>query len=121
MSRLAASMSLAHTVVKWGSRARRMRPIPAKNSAARNVWVTPAKPSSATGQRRADERDRGLDRLVLPHPDHPPPACAQGGGDALVALAVAADLRLPVVGVAGGHAAVVGASVPVAAVDEDGD
>lgn len=58
--------------------------------------------------------------LVLPDPDDVPASGSQRQVVAAVSGYVSIDLGGPVVAVGFRHAAVLGASVPVAAVDEDG-
>ena len=58
---------------------------------------------------------------MLPEAQHRPPGLLKVCGGLAVALDVAGDLVRPVLGVCGRLGVVVGASVPVAAVDEHGD
>jgi len=63
----------------------------------------------------------GLGILVLPEAQHRPPGLLEVGGGLAVALDVAGDLVGPVLGVGGRLGVVVGASVPVAAINEHRD
>lgn len=58
---------------------------------------------------------------MLPHPYHLPPAILQFSVYFLVAIDVATDLGFPELGVGGRFAVALGAAVPEAAVDEEGD
>ena len=74
------------------------------------------------GQRSLDPLDDSPWSFVLPRPDHEPSVRFESLGIALIATPVLGDLLLPVAAVRGdGKRAVLRATVPVAAVDEDCD
>ena len=59
--------------------------------------------------------------FVLPDADDAPSELLEAGGVGLVAFDVALKLGAPVLGVGARHGGVLGAAVPEASVDEDGD
>jgi hypothetical protein len=100
-------------------RGKRHRPVSRRSTSSPVRLVHSAEASAS--DRLDDASSCLVGRLVFPHPNDRPPFLSQRVVDSSIALDVPGELWAPVVVVRLGRAAVFGAAVPEAAVQEDSD